>query len=63
MPVFLFHVCLYSAILNPPNCANWKSKIVTSLTNYLADVKDMSNYGSAMTAAMMNLVPVSRIRM
>jgi len=52
-----------SAILNPPNCPNWKSKIVTALTVYLANVKDMSNYGNAMTAATMDLVPVSRIRM
>lgn len=52
-----------SAIRNPPECPNWKDIIVTALTNYLANVKNMSNYGSAMTAASLNLVPVSRIRM
>ena len=53
---------LIPAILNPPNCPNWKSKIVTALTVYLANVKDMSNYGSAMTAAAIELVPVSHMR-
>lgn len=50
------------ALLNPPNCPRYAGKIVTALTVYLANVKDMSNYGSAMTAAAMDLVPVSHMR-
>ena len=39
-------------------CENWQEDMNKALVDYLADVKNMTNYGSAMTSASMSLVPV-----
>lgn len=49
---------LVPVILDPPPCEKWQSDIKNALVNFLADVKNMTNYGSAMTTASMSLVPV-----
>ena len=58
-----FLVCIFisTALLDPPACSSWADDIVAALTDYLANVKNMANYGSAMTSAAMNLAPVSHI--
>ena len=51
---------LVPVILDPPPCEKWQSDIKNALVNYLGNVKNMTNYGSAMTAATMSLVPVRK---
>mmetsp|Transcript_8548 Transcript_8548/g.12385 ORF Transcript_8548/g.12385 Transcript_8548/m.12385 type:complete len:1568 (+) Transcript_8548:167-4870(+) len=45
-------------IESPPNCPKYKSEILKAMTSYLDDVKNMTNYGSAMTTEEVSLVPI-----
>ena len=46
-------------LFSPPNCPNHQDDIVSAIRGYLINVKTMTEYGSAMTAAEMSLAPVS----
>lgn len=56
--VYLENSKVVTPILDdPPSCNKWKDAIIQTLTDYLANVKNFTDYGNAMTTAEMALVP------